>query len=629
MPIDKLSRQGKTPIFYIRNKDVEVSMQAASVEMKIDGKTVPQSAVESLALEQVLADHSLLAVELRRKSGLETVFGSTLEANVKSWVSKTVSLKISASDKSAGDSGEVNFIGVIVSAIMGSVVGSLGNIYLRCLSPTIMLDINRVYRTWCESSSRDIINGLLSDEAMPNVKISVSGETTLPGFLAYGQTPLEIINYLAGFEGWWAYYDGMNYNVTKDLPDTSIELKANQVGAFVLTADAVSMKKFAGRDFEYGKGQWFQSQSSTPPGSGHPLGKAVGSASQISGSKEFLRLRHMPLSQGDLDKRLKIALGGSFARTLGCNGLTDRFGVMVGKVLKLKWEGQRRQTESRREEELSGQYLITGAEHRYEDGQYRCEFKGVDRTLAFPYFKELNFPEHLLETAEVTDVDDPEKLGRIKVRFGWSSSGGEVESPWIRASQLQAGATPHGTWFIPEVGDSVLVSIGGPHLERAMAIGSVYDGSRLPRNDLSTKDNNFKSIYTRSGNEITFSDENGKEKITMATKDGAASIVFDAASGSEKLSLTAKKDAASVVLDGSKKVTISAGGSSCQVSLDGSGALKLEAQKSITLKAQEIKLEGNASVDIKSSAKLTHKAGMMDIDGGGILNIKGGIIKIN
>ncbi len=606
-------------------------MQSACVELKIDNKPVPQSAVESLVLDLVLGDHGILALELRRKSDLEANFGSTLEANTKAWISKTVSLKITAADKSAGDSGEVNFIGIVASVIMGSVVGSLGNVFLRCLSPTIMLDINKAYRTWCDVKSNDIINGLISAEGMPNAKVSATGDSNLPGFLAYGQTPFQIIKYLAGFEGWWAYYDGLNFNITKDLPDTSIELKANQVAAFVVTADTIPIKKLNGRAFEYEQGKWFQSQSAPPPVAGHAIGKAVGKASPLSNSGEFLNLRHIPHSQGDLDLRLKTALSQNYARTFGCSGLSDRLGIMAGKILKLKWEGQRRQTESRREEELAGEFLVTKVTHHYSDGQYYSEFKGTDRALAFPYFPNVEFPDQMYETAEVTDVDDPEKLGRVKVRFGWSASGGEIDSPFIRVCQIQGGATPHGAWFIPEVGDGVLISIRGPHLEQALVVGSAYDGSRKPRNDLPQKDNNFKSIYTRSGHQITFSDEQGKEKITFAAKGGAASIVFDAASGSEMLSLAAKTDAASVVLDGNQKLTIATKNSSCQITLDGSGqSIEIKAGKSITLKANEIKLEGAASLNLKSSGQFTQKSGAtMDIDGGGMLNIKGGIVKIN
>jgi type VI secretion system secreted protein VgrG len=631
MSIDNIDRTKRYPKFSVGYKEAQKSMQPALVELKIDNVVVPQGVIESMILDQVLGEHTMLVLELRRRPELETNFGSTLEANTKKWISKTVSLKITAADKSGGDKGEVNFTGIVGSAVMGSVIGSLGNIYLRCFSPTIALDINQMFRTWRDATSNDIINNLVSQENLPNTKISVSDGTKLPGFLAYGQTAFEIINYLAGFEGWWAYYDGLNYVVTKELPDNSIELKANQVGAFVVSVDALSLKKIGGRSFEYGSGKWFQSQGGPAPSSAHVLGQAGSKANHLSSIDEYLRLKHVPISQSDLDKRLDSALRKNYVNVLKCNGITDRLGVSIGKVLKLKWEGQTRQTESRREEELSGQYLITRVIHKYDDGQYSCDFKGVDRSLAHPYYDLNEFPTHASETAEVTSVDDPENLGRIQVRFGWSSSGGEVESPFIRVRQDMAGATPHGDWLMPEIGDNVLVSINGPHLENAIVIGSFYDGSRKPRNDLPGKDNNLKSFYTRSGNELTFSDEKDKEKITLTTKNAAAIVILDAASGSEKLSLAAKKDEASIVLDGTQKVTIETKSSGCKISLDGSGkAITIEAGQTINLKANEINIEANANLNLKANAQFKQKSGaMIEIDGGGMTTIKGGLVKIN
>lgn len=634
MPIEGINRSKRVPSFSIKHKGLDISMQPACAELKIDNKTVPQSAIESLVLDQVIGAHSALAIELRRKQDLEKSFGNTLEANARAWISKTISLKIDAADKSAGDKGEVNFIGVIVAASMGSKVGSLGNIYLKCLSPTVMLDTTRIYRTWIDRTSNEIINSLISSEGLPNVNVSASGGTKLPGFVAYGQTPLQIINYLAGFEGWWAYYDGTNYNITKELPNDTIELKANQVSAFVVTLDSLGVKKLGTRAFEYNSGRWFQGPGKAPASSSHVLGKAVADSSPLSSSEEFLDIKHVPPSQADLDKHLQNAMSGNYSHLLRGTGLSDRLGIVIGKILKLKWEGQKKQTESRREEGLSGQYLITRVVHRYDDGKYTCEFNCVDRDLAFPYYDESDIPDHIYETAEVTDNNDPDKLGQVKVRFGWSGAGGEDETPFIRVSQAMAGSTPHGSWMLPETGDSVLVSLRGHHLDKAMVIGSLYDGSRLPRNDLVTQDNMTKSFYTKSGNEIIFKDDKDAEQVMIKAKGGACQIALDASNGKEMLSLAVKDNAASIVLDdggGASKVSITTKSSGCELTLDGQNqSIKIAAKKTIELKATEIKINADAKLEVKSSGTMKHSAGAtLDLEGSAMVNVKGGIIKLN
>jgi type VI secretion system secreted protein VgrG len=632
MPIERIDRTDKVPSFSIRYKGVETAMKPVSVELKIDNKVMPQTAIETFIFDQLLGEHNILALELRRTKELEDQFGKTIENNIKAWITKTINLRITAADKSTNDNGVVNFIGIVVTATMGSEVGSLGNIYLRCLSPTVLLDSNKLYCTWLDMASQDIINGLISAEGLPNVKVSATG-TKLNGFISYGQTAFRIIQYLAGFEGWWVYYDGSNFNVVKDLPESSIELKANQVSAFVLMVDLIWKKALRGREFEYLGGNWFQGQSNPQSSPSHTASKAVYNAPKHLSTSEFLRLKYSPASQGDFDQRINTALSQNYSRLMRGNGITDRLGITIGKILKFEGKNIAKQADSRREEELSGQYIITRATHNYESGKYCCEFKCVDRDLAFPYYKESEFPEQIYELAEVTDVNDPEKLGRVKVRFGWDKAQ-NYESPFIRVCQIVAGATPHGTWFLPEIGDSVLVSIRGPHLDNAMIVGSLYDGSRKPRNDLNTQDNMTKSFYTKSGNEIIFKDDKDAEQLSILAKGGACKISLDASNGKEMLSMAVNKDAASIVLDdgsGAAKVSITTKSSSCNITLDGQNqSIKIEAQKTIELKAAEIKITADATLEVKSNGTMKNSAAAtLDLEGNAMVNVKGGIIKLN
>ena len=55
----------------------------------------------------------------------------------------------------------------------------------------------------------------------------------------------------------------------------------------------------------------------------------------------------------------------------------------------------------------------------------------------------------------VTNNEDPEKLGRVKVRFPWLSD--DNESHWARIATLRARLNV-GTWFLPDVDDEVLVA---------------------------------------------------------------------------------------------------------------------------------------------------------------------------
>lgn len=617
------------PTIIRRSTDSDTSMKPAIIELKIDNKDVPKTAIEAFLLDQKLGAHHTFIIELRRKPELENAFGNTMESNLQTWLSKTISIKIISGDKSAGDSGEVKFIGTITSVDFESSVTSLGIIRIRGFSPTIMMDIATMHRIFRDLSSADIIHNLINCEGLPNANVTVSGGIIHSGLLAFGETAYQMLNYLASLEGWWAYYDGLNFNVVKDFPNTNIELKANQLGSFSVELDATRKKEYATRSFEFLKGNWFQSNNPSPTASGLPLGKTAGSASPLSKSKEKIILPLNLNSQKQADQSVETTFRQTYARLLRAVGSTDRLGIIPGKSLKLKWEIAHKQTESRSEESLSGVYLIVGAKHSYADGKYYCDFTCVARDLAFPYYEISEFPEQIIEIGTVTDNNDPEKLGRIKVRFDWDSSD-DSQSPFLRLCTPHAGGTPHGLWFIPEINDRVAVSIRGRHLENAMAIGSVHDGSLKPRGDLPGQDNYNKSILTKAGNEILLKDEKDKEQITIKAKGGLCQMIYDAANGNENIKIDVK-DSATISLDGKGKVAIQTSNSSCKISMDSStpGITLESAQGTIDLKAMNINIEGSAGIKLKSNGPISEEAAANYTIQGAMVEVKGGMIKLN
>ncbi|MFF4177728.1 VgrG-related protein [Streptomyces sp. NPDC001750] len=81
-----------------------------------------------------------------------------------------------------------------------------------------------------------------------------------------------------------------------------------------------------------------------------------------------------------------------------------------------------------------------------------------------------------LVNGTVTDTQDPDGSGRVKVRFPWLSD--EYASDWARTAQ--SGGTSGGEAFIPEVGDEVLVGFEHGHLDRPYVLAGLYNGKDRP-----------------------------------------------------------------------------------------------------------------------------------------------------
>ena len=138
---------------------------------------------------------------------------------------------------------------------------------------------------------------------------------------------------------------------------------------------------------------------------------------------------------------------------------------------------------------------------------------------------------------------DDEGLGRVKVTFPWLSE--TAESQWARVATLMAGydkdkSKPRGTYFLPEVGDEVLVAFEQGDRDRPYVIGVLWNGAdKLPLTNSDGK-NNVRLIQSRSGHQIILDDTDGGEKIEIKDKTEKNSILWDTASNT--ITISAEQD---------------------------------------------------------------------------------------
>jgi uncharacterized protein involved in type VI secretion and phage assembly len=141
--------------------------------------------------------------------------------------------------------------------------------------------------------------------------------------------------------------------------------------------------------------------------------------------------------------------------------------------------------------------------------------------------------------AVVTNTQDQDGLGRVKVRFPWLSD--QDESPWARVASLMAGKE-RGAYFLPEVDDEVLVAFEHGDISQPYIIGALWNGKDRPPAANDDGKNNIRMIRSRSGHIVKLNDTAGQETIEIVDKTGNNSIVIDAATNS--ISVTSNGDIA-------------------------------------------------------------------------------------
>ncbi|NES64242.1 MAG: phage tail protein [Okeania sp. SIO2D1] len=188
----------------------------------------------------------------------------------------------------------------------------------------------------------------------------------------------------------------------------------------------------------------------------------------------------------------------------------------------------------------------------------------------------------------VTNNEDPEGLGRVKVKFPWLSD--EDESDWARIAAPMAG-NERGIYFLPEVDEEVLVVFEHGDVRFPYIIGFLWNGQEPPPTTNEDGQNNIRVIKSRSGHVIRLNDEEGKETIEIVDKTEKNSIVFDTASNT--IAITSDGD-----------ITFSAA----------QGNIKLEAQNIEIKSAAETKIKADAGVDIQASSTMNLKGQTINLN---------------
>jgi uncharacterized protein involved in type VI secretion and phage assembly len=187
----------------------------------------------------------------------------------------------------------------------------------------------------------------------------------------------------------------------------------------------------------------------------------------------------------------------------------------------------------------------------------------------------------------VTNNQDPEDLGKVKVRFPWLSD--EDESHWARVVTPMAG-NDRGFYFLPEVDDEVLVAFEHGDMNFPCVLGSLWNGKDKPP-ESNDGDNNMRTIKSRSGHIIRLNDTEGEETIEIIDSSGKNSLTI----GTKDNTITLTADADITIQSGNGKLKLSGNG---------------------------IEIVSKAGVKLEASQN-------MDLEAGPQLNIKGSIVNIN
>ncbi|MFA5330601.1 MAG: type VI secretion system tip protein VgrG [Prolixibacteraceae bacterium] len=276
---------------------------------------------------------------------------------------------------------------------------------------------------------------------------------------------------------------------------------------------------------------------------------------------------------------------------------------------------------------FNGNAYITKVGHSVQDGNWLTTLyvgKYPQWHAALPEVADQNAsgllpPVNGSQIATVKKIDqDPDGSYRVQIILPAFTGTGQDNGIWARIVFPYASADA-GFFFFPEIGDEVLVTFINDDPRYPIITGALYSTKNKPKETPDAK-NQFKSIYTKSGINIRFDDE---DKILTIKTPGGHSFTMD------------DKNKNIIVEDLNKnKLTMSDAGISMEspkdIKLNAKGNVDITATSNISLNATgDTKVDG-MNVALTAKTGLTAKGNATaEISASGQTTVKGGIVMIN
>ncbi|MEV3970141.1 phage baseplate assembly protein V [Streptomyces sp. NPDC050698] len=269
-------------------------------------------------------------------------------------------------------------------------------------------------------------------------------------------------------------------------------------------------------------------------------------------------------------------LDGMYEGTGSCIGIPA---LTAGRFIEILGVGKR----------FSGTYRLRKVTHRIDEGGFMTDFsisqQGHSSLLGMlrkqitetpppnrtePFYGVI--PAVVEDNHEVRAIPPKAPIGRVKVSFPGLSD--RFTSEWAPCARPMAGQDM-GFYWLPEVGDQVLVAFEHGDLSKPYVLGGLWNADQTPPETNTDGTNSTRVIKSRAGHTITFDDDKAGGELVIEDGGRGSRITLNAADGS--LTLSAAGDlnisaAGALNIDAAAALNINAAGD-LKIAADGSVAL--------------------------------------------------------
>lgn len=506
------------------------------------------------------------------------------------------------------EGGLTDFEGVIRKINMGGKESNQGVVVLYGGSPTVLMTDDYSMDSFVETDLASIVQ-----ETITNIgykiehKIEPLNNSEIPYICRYKESSYSFLNRLLAACGEWFFYDGKKIVVGFSAEQNSQEPVSL---SYRYDLDEMEISSTLG-NYDVEQYDYDPTSDRIEQWPSYPESKNLNKFTKRSFSMSksiFGDYTILPSRIPVCYRTFKLMENSVYAEHFGklaCSSMlhakTHTCKVALGKILAIDTDPALPEFSK----EL-GNYRVVEIVHHYDaKGSYENEIVGINAGIDYLPMQNVIPPMAMPEIAKVVDNQDPKNMGRVKVQFVWQQLDEHPQhktSSWMRVQMPNAGSSEavdknRGFFFIPEIGDQVMVGYEYGDPDRPFVMGSLYHS----KNTSGIAGNNkVKSITTRSGSTLTIDDD--AHTILLCTSN-ANQIFIDERNGiiaitsAEEVNVTTKN----VYIDASENMTVAVGkdfnltvGGDSNVTVKGNTSIAAEKELNTTV-------TGNATYNIEGS----------------------------
>lgn len=558
-------------------------------ELEIDGEKFNN--FSSLTLKQAYHDHHKFEVIFKQSSDF---FVSASDIN--DFIGKPVVISYGKLDGSNIES-TYEFHGFILEVQFSKTGAGYPDFVLIGYSNTIKLE-EGCLRSFVDKSVEKIIDEIIDNKIDYEVHLTAGNSPVLSYTCQYEETSFHFLRYFSMWAGGNMHYSGTKLYFGSPPLYLIVDENSNYDLLSIRMNLKLSPQKFGSHFYDSGQDKLLLSKP------GHNQEKFGKNSDFLQKeSNNFFQAQPPPVftpintgNQRVLDEVVRMQQLALAADLQSISGSSHNPMIAIGRILRVRPPGGNYENQDSDYES----YLITKVDHFTEDGnRYFNRFEGIPFVDSKTFV--LDDGSSILDgkfepckaypqLATVTDNNDPEKQGRVKVQMFWQQERNETTN-WIRvmtpdAGSGKGGAANRGFVAIPEKGDQVMIDFEWALPDYPFVLGGMFHGKSGGGGG---QGNNIKSLTHKSG--------------SMVSLDGPSITIKDAAGNS-------------IYLDGNDLISIEA---NAKIELkSGSSSITLGKDGKILISGIDIVIHGTSSAEMKSTASFLAKGADGKLDGTGI-----------